>query len=81
MIILARPDATVAMGWPIAHEKTSHGSPTEPTGRPVQRPVGGWAEGLGSDRSYVKYDFSGTPWRWVYWRRRVPVTPMGNYLT
>ena len=36
---------------------------------------------LGSDRPYVKYDFSELPWRWLYWRHRVPVTPMGNYLT
>ena len=41
MIILARPDATVAMWWPTVHEKTSHGSPTEPTGRPSNGV--GWA--------------------------------------
>ena len=34
MIILARPGATVAMGWPTAHEKTSHGLPTEPPVKP-----------------------------------------------
>jgi hypothetical protein len=36
---------------------------------------------LGSNRPYVKYGFSGTPWRWLYWLHRVPVTPLGNYLT
>ena len=36
---------------------------------------------LASNRPYVKYDFSGKPWRWLYRRHTVPVTPMGNYLT
>ena len=42
MIILARPDATVAMGWPTAHKKTSHGPPMEPTVRPSNGV--GWAQ-------------------------------------
>ena len=74
MIMLVRPDVTVAMGQPTVHEKTSHGPPYEAYGTAVQRGR------LGSDRPYVKYDFSRTPWRWLYWRHRVPVTPMGNYL-
>jgi hypothetical protein len=37
----AMPDATVAMEQPTVHEKTSHGPPTEPTGRPSNGV--GWA--------------------------------------
>ena len=75
LIILARPDATVAMGWLIAHKKTP---PMEPTVRPSN---GVGFSRLGSDRPCTKYDFSGTPWRWMFRRHMVPVTTMGSYLT
>ena len=75
MTMLARPDATVAMKWPTVHEKTSHESPTGAYEMAVQRGR------LGSDQLYAKWDFSKTPWRWLYWLYMVPVTPKGNYLT
>ena len=51
--VLTRPDATVTLGWPTVHEKTSRSAygALEPTSGNGVR----WAH---SDRPYVTYDFS-----------------------
>ena len=72
--ILARLDATVAMGQPTVHRKTSHIPPTEPTYGNSGRPSNGVR--LGSDRPETNYCFSETPKRCFSWPCMRPYIPM-----
>jgi len=52
MIILARPDATVAMELPTVHEETSHRPPMEPAVRPSKSVSNDLCEALGQASTF-----------------------------